>query len=184
MQYTQKRFLFYTLIVIQSMLLSGCGLLFGKKSQNVLLTSVPEGASVYLDDIQVGETPVVVNLRLKKQTKNKPEKDKVNSDEKTYYSVRYIKPGFREIYFDLKATTFSKTSPNRALCILDVPLFGIPLAIDSTVNACDGYENVYSYDLDNGKVDSISYGDGYSKGSSFDNTSSGTRLILTGDPNP
>lgn len=41
-------------------LLSGCALLFGKKSQEVSIDSTPQGATVYQDGVEQGKTPLTL----------------------------------------------------------------------------------------------------------------------------
>ncbi len=65
--------------------LNGCATLFGNKNRQVRITSVPNGASVYLDGSEIGKTPQMITVN---DPMNPPQ---IRCSKPGYYS-RYLTP--------------------------------------------------------------------------------------------
>ena len=60
--------------------LSGCATIVSGRTQDVMIRSMPSGATVYIDEIAFGTTPLVANLIRKKR-----------------HSIKIVKDGYQEV---------------------------------------------------------------------------------------
>jgi len=155
-----NRMLQISFIFLVPILLSGCATIFNNKSQVVTFTSQPSGATVYIDNIPAGKTPVYVALKIFSHHNDKLPKITLEDGSQLNpnigeHLVTYKLDGYENSIIIIKPQKYTKSAGNKnyALCVFDATVSSVFLPasftapVDSSLGACGSFEKSYHVNL-------------------------------------